>query len=958
MIVLVLLISLVVPITVVQAETPQTDYKAYFGKLTELEMDYGIYSSEDESEGGLVYAKLIDLNNDGVEELYYITISDSIEEVIMSGNEIIYRESFETHGRNADLSIDLVEGKHGNYIIHTSAYGTGMGEEPYSNRYLIDTYIYKVSSDLLMEEMHYFSEEASSIESSEIGFEVFMLDDVEISKEEYSKLDSYYDEENSTSIMNGSVGANEIIVDSESIVKDLLKDLKERAKPKQFGEDLYLKMDEKEQDEIRKYFYNFITLEDYDVSSYTDEQILDYIGFNIYFGFVDNSHGFLNNYDETYKEEAYKSGDEWNGWYYIEVSKDDVDRYIAQLFGRKVEEKETYGEDGEGPLIYYENGSYYFPSHEYGIVDSPANQIDGVYRLAEDLLYVEYTNYSIQIADLEDYTFMDDPAYKDYQLLDYLTDGDRAFLAADGSGYAILKETTLNGEKQWTLIEKNQSGELYDENIVEKYQSEKIASSNIQFDYPTIATYSSAAEFTSALETALTNMAEELNDQGKVEVANYIEYVIQTLAQSSIRVEKNRVTVSAEESSAVSTAASEILEDFQALIKKKDIELTKEIQTVHRFNTNNLDVKKPITITFNKSILADKELNDHILISLDGKQYSVSITYADLAKLLEERQQISIQLKKDDAATYTILYMDDENTAMSEIQQSFKFTVPAENEFSTILASTGIWGGHYSKTSKTIEFSTKLAGDYEVVTNKIELADIGDLSPELQEAVTFMVSKGYFDVEGDLFNPSGSIDRNSYAKSLVKILFSLDPSLKTSFSDVEQESSYYTYIASGENSDIIQGYEDGTFRGDVSVSMQQVLSFSGRALADKKGYAYPENLEEYLEFEDAIHISDSAKEDIALAVREGLIDSGGLLLPQAEITREAAASILYKLFMLLYEAPPLTIESEVASFNEVKSVSVNSNANSIGIFVGIGLLIVGLIAFLIYKVRRKSGKTT
>ena len=45
-----------------------------------------------------------------------------------------------------------------------------------------------------------------------------------------------------------------------------------------------------------------------------------------------------------------------------------------------------------------------------------------------------------------------------------------------------------------------------------------------------------------------------------------------------------------------------------------------------------------------------------------------------------------------------------------------------------------------------------------------------------------------------------------------------------------------------------------------------------------------------------------------MAIREGLIDRGGELNPGEEVTREQAAVILYRLFLLLYEVPKVELE--------------------------------------------------
>ncbi|MBF0979876.1 MAG: hypothetical protein HXK71_00950 [Clostridiales bacterium] len=89
-----------------------------------------------------------------------------------------------------------------------------------------------------------------------------------------------------------------------------------------------------------------------------------------------------------------------------------------------------------------------------------------------------------------------------------------------------------------------------------------------------------------------------------------------------------------------------------------------------------------------------------------------------------------------------------------------------------------------------------------------------------------------------------------------------------------------------------------------------MIAFCARTLADKKGYSYPDDIENYLQFDDSADISNWAKNDIALAVRNSLVEKGGDLNPKSDITRAESAEILYKLFMLLYDTSPVSMTSE------------------------------------------------
>ena len=94
------------------------------------------------------------------------------------------------------------------------------------------------------------------------------------------------------------------------------------------------------------------------------------------------------------------------------------------------------------------------------------------------------------------------------------------------------------------------------------------------------------------------------------------------------------------------------------------------------------------------------------------------------------------------------------------------------------------------------------------------------------------------------------------------------------------------------------GFEDNTFRGGQNTIREEVISISARTLAGKKGYSYPENTDDYVQFADNEKIAGWENQfgEIALSVREGLIEKGGVLAPKANVTRLDASVILYRLF--------------------------------------------------------------
>ena len=290
---------------------------------------------------------------------------------------------------------------------------------------------------------------------------------------------------------------------------------------------------------------------------------------------------------------------------------------------------------------------------------------------------------------------------------------------------------------------------------------------------------------------------------------------------------------------------------------------------------------------------------------------------------------------------------------------------------STVMASyTGgsdNWGGQYDETAGVLAFETRYSGQYEVMENSVQIADITALSEEAQTAIRFLVSKGYLSLdENGLFNPWQPLTRYDFTRTLVSMFFALDRSLSVSFTDVPEESEYYAYVASAKANGLVQGVTEESFAGEQNLSVEQMLTVTGRTLAERKGYAVPEDAGVYLSvFTDGGAVSEWAREHTALSVREGLKDRGGMLEPQGSITREQAAVALYRLFLRLYEVPPVALdlppESEEAPDEEKEdgvSESGEEPGNGTVILIasaaGAGVLAGAAAAVIILKKRKTT----
>lgn len=147
------------------------------------------------------------------------------------------------------------------------------------------------------------------------------------------------------------------------------------------------------------------------------------------------------------------------------------------------------------------------------------------------------------------------------------------------------------------------------------------------------------------------------------------------------------------------------------------------------------------------------------------------------------------------------------------------------------------------------------------------------------------------------FEPRSTMTRAMAVTVLYRMDGAPEVSGKADYTDVRQNAFYTQALIWGTENGIVNGYQNGTYRPDASVSRQQFATMIQRYL-DYKGIT-PEG-ENSIAFTDADSIADYAKEGVALCVKAGIITGykDGSFKPTAKITREEAAAMLVRLLKL------------------------------------------------------------
>ena len=156
----------------------------------------------------------------------------------------------------------------------------------------------------------------------------------------------------------------------------------------------------------------------------------------------------------------------------------------------------------------------------------------------------------------------------------------------------------------------------------------------------------------------------------------------------------------------------------------------------------------------------------------------------------------------------------------------------------------------------------------------------------------------------------------------------------TPFSDISN-SGYCDYIVVGYLAGIINGYEDGTFRPNNTVTRGQFITMLWRAVGE------PGAENTTLNFKDAANIPDAYKDAVAWGVEAGIIKGydDDTFRPNQSISRAQMATFSYRLLVLTFGEEAIDEFNQPCGFKDAATVAdpyvdaVNVCAN-LGIILG------------------------
>jgi hypothetical protein len=183
---------------------------------------------------------------------------------------------------------------------------------------------------------------------------------------------------------------------------------------------------------------------------------------------------------------------------------------------------------------------------------------------------------------------------------------------------------------------------------------------------------------------------------------------------------------------------------------------------------------------------------------------------------------------------------------------------------------------------------------YTLVWNPVTFADME--GHWAKEAVNGMGSRMIVSGDG-LFHPDRWITRAEFAAIVVRGMGLSIGEAQLPFTDVRTSDWHHGVIAAAYDYELINGYADGTFRPDETITREQAMAIIARAmkitgLHPERSSANPLN-----SFKDAGEISDWAASSIADTFQARIVSgrTGTQLAPQASVSRAEVAVMVQRL---------------------------------------------------------------
>jgi len=318
--------------------------------------------------------------------------------------------------------------------------------------------------------------------------------------------------------------------------------------------------------------------------------------------------------------------------------------------------------------------------------------------------------------------------------------------------------------------------------------------------------------------------------------------------------------------------------------KEKVTKIPKEVINAARDSGKDIVIKSDnAQLVLSKDFIDLKNVGNSITVSIKDVGKANVANYTPLSNTLD----ISI---KSDNGNITINKPVEVTLNISNVNDPRKAAVYYYNN------TTGKWeyvGGKVNKADNTITFSATHFSQYAAFEYDKTFNDIKN--HWAKDDIEVLASKHIVEgVDANNFAPDKTITRAEFAAMMIRLLRIPEETYKGEFSDVKTGDWYANAIEAAYKAGIILG-DGSNMRPNDKITREEMASIAMRVYG--KLAAYNEEQLDKTMFNDDNIISDWAKNAVANAVKQGIINGepNNMFAPKGNATRAEAAAVIYNL---------------------------------------------------------------
>ena len=249
-----------------------------------------------------------------------------------------------------------------------------------------------------------------------------------------------------------------------------------------------------------------------------------------------------------------------------------------------------------------------------------------------------------------------------------------------------------------------------------------------------------------------------------------------------------------------------------------------------------------------------------------------------------------------------ILYADAVEVNMSDGMRATLSLYPngSNPEYLVLINEEGqIQHSRYNPVTGYIDARIHGGGVYLLIENEVSFNDIDGRGYTMERAIRQLASRNIMlGAQEGYFYPDDPISRTDVVTGIIYAFDILDFNAQPTFTDISPHAWYYLAVATAQQIDLIEGFRDGTFRGNLDIPKAQLVVMSANTLMVEMGYHIPDNIETYLDFADRNVLRTWSLDGIALASASNVLihRADGMFAPNSVMTRGEAAVVLYRVF--------------------------------------------------------------